>query len=61
MAQGIKNPPATEETQVLSLGQGDPWRREWLPAPVFWPGKFHGQKSLEGCSPWGRKEVDMTE
>ena len=22
---------------------------------------FHGQKSLVGCSPWGRKELDMTD
>ena len=32
-----------------------PWRREWLPTAVFMPGEFHGQKSLEGYSPWGRK------
>ena len=38
-----------------------PWRRERLPTPVFWPGGFHGQRSLVGCSPWGRKESDMTE
>ena len=38
-----------------------PWRREWLPSPVFWPGDFHGQRSLEGYSPWGWKESDMTE
>jgi len=25
------------------------------------PGKFHGQRSLVGYSPWGRKELDMTE
>uniref|UniRef100_A0A452FUQ7 PHD finger protein 21A n=1 Tax=Capra hircus TaxID=9925 RepID=A0A452FUQ7_CAPHI len=25
------------------------------------PGKSHGQRSLVGCSPWGRKESDMTE
>jgi len=25
------------------------------------PGKFHGQRSLAGCSPWGRKQLDMTE
>ena len=30
-----------------------PWRREWLPTPVFLPRKFHGQRSLEGYSPWG--------
>ena len=25
------------------------------PTPVFLPGKFHGQKSLVGYSPWGFK------
>ena len=29
-----------------------PWRRTWQPMPVFLPGKSHGQKSLEGYSPW---------
>ena len=38
-----------------------PWRREWLPTPVFLPGEFHGQRSLVGYSPWGCKELDMTE
>ena len=39
-----------------------PWRREWLPTPVFLPGEFHGQKSLVGyCSPWGCKRSDTTE
>ena len=37
------------------------WRRKWHPTPVFLPGKFHGQRSLEACSPWGCKELDMTE
>ena len=27
-----------------------PWRREWLPTPLFWSGEFHGLHS-----PWGRK------
>ena len=31
------------------------------PTPVLLPGKSHGQMSLVGCSPWGRKESDMTE
>ena len=35
-----------------------PWRRKWQPTPVFLPGKPHGQKSLESCSPWGHKESD---
>ena len=38
-----------------------PWSRKWQPTPVFLPGKFHGQRSLVGYSPWGRKESDMTE
>ena len=29
-----------------------PWRRKWQPVPIFLPGKFHGQRSLEG--PWGK-------
>ena len=37
------------------------WRRERLPTPVFWPGEFHGQRSLAVYSPWGRKELDRTE
>ena len=31
------------------------------PTPVLLPGKFHGQRSLVGSSPWGRKESDTTE
>ena len=34
-----------------------PWRREWQPTPVFSPGKYHGQNSLEGYSPWVGKRV----
>ena len=36
-------------------------RRQWHPTPVLLPGKSHGQRSLVGCSPWGREELDMTE
>ena len=56
VAQLVKNPPAMWETWVQSLGWGDPWRRESLPIPVFWPRKFHG---LYGS--WGCKELDTTE
>ena len=38
-----------------------PWRRKWQPILVLLPGKFHGQRSLVGYSPWGRKEWDTTE
>ena len=42
VAQLVKNPPAMQETWVRFLGWKDPWRRERLPTPVFWPGEFHG-------------------
>ena len=38
-----------------------PWRRKWLPTPVFLPGEFHGQRSLMGYSPYGCKESDTIE
>ena len=38
-----------------------PWSRKWQPTPVFLPGKFHGQRSLAGYSPWGLEKSDMTE
>ena len=36
-------------------------RGKWQPSPVLLPGRFHGQRSLGGCSPWGCKEMGMTE
>ena len=50
-----------QETWVRSLDGKDPLEEEMQPAPVFLRGKFHGQKSLEGYSPWDRNESDMTE
>ena len=61
IAQLVKNLPAMQETWVRFLGWEDPWRRKWQPTPVFLPGEFHGQRSLVGYSPWGRKESDTTE
>ena len=62
MAQTVKNPTGMWQTQVRSLGQEDPleegmathssllaWRTPWGEEP----GELH--------SPWGRKELDMTE
>ena len=47
--------------RVRSRAQEDPWRRTWLPTPVFLLGESHGQTSLGGCGPWGHKELDTTE
>ena len=45
----------------LGRTHGLNWRRQWHPTPVLLPGKSHGRRSLVGCSPWGRKELDTTE
>ena len=37
------------------------WSRKSQFTPVFLPGKFHGQRSLVGSSPWSCKESDKTE
>ena len=61
VAQRIKNLPAMQETQALSLGQEDPCRREWQSTPVFLPGEFHGQWTQVGYSLWCCKQLDTTE
>ena len=38
-----------------------PWKRAWQPTPVFLPGESHGQRSVVGYSPQGRRESDTTE
>ena len=40
--------------------QGCIRRRQWHSTPVLLPGKSHGWRSLVGCSPWGRKVLDVT-
>ena len=52
----VKNPPAMQETGFYPWVRKIPWRMEWLPPPVFLPGKFHGQRD-----PGGGKESDTTE
>ena len=52
----IKNPPASVETWVRSLGWEDPWKRKWQSTQVFLPGKSHEERSLAGCSPGRWKE-----
>ena len=45
----------------LSETTGTVGRRQWQPTPVVLPGKSHGWRNLVVYSPWGRKELDMTE
>ena len=63
MAQRVKNPPVTQETQetwVQSLGWEDPLEKEMATCSSILALKPHGQRSLEGHSPWDRKEWDTT-
>ena len=52
----VMNLPAMLETSVHPWIGKIPWRREWLPTPVIWPGEFHWL-----YSPWGHKKLDTTE
>ena len=61
--------PGGSDSKDLACNTGDlssipGWGRspgEERGTPIFLPGKFHGQRSLVGYSPWGHKESDMTE
>ena len=55
----VKNPPAMQETRVP--GQEAPLEKGMATHSVFLAGEFNGDMSLEGCSPWGRDELDTTE
>ena len=52
--------PGLENLEHYFTSMQDECNR-WHPTPVLLPGKSHGQRSLVGCSPWGREESDTTE
>ena len=59
VAQTLKSPPAIRrpgfETWVQSLGWEDALRRVWNPLQYSCLENPHGQRSLVGYSPWGRR------
>ena len=61
VAQTVKNLPAMKRPGLKPWVMKIPWKREWLPTPVFLSGEFHEQRSLAGYSPWGCQELDTTE
>ena len=62
VAQMVKNLPAVQETRVQSLGWKDPLEKGMAThSRILACWKTHGQRSLEGCSLWGRKELGTTE
>ena len=55
----VKNLPANADSSLTpGLGRSPEGGHG---NPVFLPGESHGQKSLVGYSPHGRKESDTTE
>ena len=58
MAQMLKNLPATQETQVRSLGWEDPLEKEMAihSSTIAW--KIPWTEEPGGYSPWGHKESD---
>ena len=55
----VKNPLANVGDMGSVPGSGRS-PEKGTATPVFLPGKFHGQRSLTGYSPWGHKESDTT-
>ena len=65
---GINFPPSVLFNMYLyhlkllfEVACGNSRRRQWHPTPVLLPRKSHGRRSLVGCNPCVREELDMTE
>jgi len=52
----VKKLPARQIPLVRKI----PWRKKWQLTLVFLSGKFRGERNMEGYSPWGCNESDMT-
>ena len=61
VAQSVKNQSAMQETRVRSRGQEDPLENGMATHSNSCLENPHGQRSLVGYSPWGRKELETTE
>jgi len=60
----VKNPPANvgavgDKCSIPGSGRS-PGGGNWQPTPVLLPGESHGQRSLEGYSPWGQRVRHMS-
>ena len=57
----VKNLPAMQETQVLSLGQENPLEKGTTTHSSILAWRIPWTEESAGYSPWGHKELDMTE
>ena len=55
-ASNVGDPGSIPGSRGICPGEGN-----GNPTLIFLPGRSHGQRSLVGCSPWGCKELDVTE
>ena len=56
----VESLPAVRETWVPSLGREDPLEEGMATRSSFLHGESHGQRSLVGYSPWGRKDLTQS-
>ena len=59
--QTVKCLPTMQATQVRYLGWEDLLEKEMATHSSTLAWKIHRQRSMVGYSPWGRKELDLTE
>ena len=60
MSQTVKNPPATQEMWVPSLGQDNPMEEGMATHSSILAGESHGQGRLVGYSPWGHSWTQLS-
>ena len=58
LAPSVKDLPAMQESQFLSWGREDPLEKGMATHSSILAWESHEDRSLAGCSPWGRKELD---
>ena len=56
----VKNPPATQELRLQTLGREDPLEEGRAAHPSFLAWRIPWTEKLSCYSPWGRKESDTT-
>ena len=62
VAQMVKCLPAmVGDPGLIPESARSPGEGHGNPTTIFFPGKFHGWRSLVSYSPWGCKELDTTE
>ena len=57
VAKMVKNPPAMQKTEALSLGWENPLKEAWQPTPVFLPGKSPWTEEPGGLQSMGSQRV----